>query len=266
MKDNEKIEITEKAVIEKKKIKCGIIMPISPIDGCPATHWEEVKSIFTEATSAITEYEVVTSIVSEAQHIGVIQKRIVQNIYNSDIVICDVSGKNPNVMFELGMRLAFDKPTIIVKDDITDYIFDTGVIEHLKYPRDLRFSKIIEFKEILKEKFVATLKSTNNTTFLKSFGDFEVVKLDEKDVTISESILNSIEELKEDISLIKAENRIRISQNKRNTTKFINQILDEKYDIKSSDIRKELNKNNKYTFYSNSKLGENIEYIPEEYK
>jgi hypothetical protein len=70
-----------------------------------------------------------------ADDIGVIQKRIVQNLYSSDVIVCDVSGKNPNVMFELGMRLAFDKPTLIVKDDKTDYSFDTGIIEHVPYPR-----------------------------------------------------------------------------------------------------------------------------------
>jgi hypothetical protein len=34
--------------------------------------------------------------------------------------LCDVSGKNANVMFELGLRLAFDNPTIIIKDDKTE--------------------------------------------------------------------------------------------------------------------------------------------------
>jgi hypothetical protein len=34
--------------------------------------------------------------------------------------------KNPNVMFELGMRLAFDKPAIIIKDNRTNYSFDTA--------------------------------------------------------------------------------------------------------------------------------------------
>ena len=50
--------------------------------------------------------------VSDSDEVSVIQKRIVQNIYNNPIVVCDVSGKNANVMFELGMRLAFDKPVV----------------------------------------------------------------------------------------------------------------------------------------------------------
>jgi hypothetical protein len=47
--------------------------------------------------------------VSESEEIRVIQESIVQNLYDNDIVVVDVSGKNPNVMFELGLRLAFDK-------------------------------------------------------------------------------------------------------------------------------------------------------------
>lgn len=83
-------------------------MPISSLDGCTAEHWVEVKSIICEAIGAVAEPQFSVKLVSDADDVGVIQKRIVQNIYSSDIIVCDVSGKNPNVMFELGMRLAFD--------------------------------------------------------------------------------------------------------------------------------------------------------------
>ena len=126
----------------ESKPTCGIIMPISAIDGCPSEHWTEVKGIISEAVCT-AGYS--SNLVSDADDIGIIQQRIIQNIYNNDIVVCDVSGKNPNVMFELGMRLAFDKPAIIVIDDKTDYSFDTSPIEHLSYPRDLRYTKILDF-------------------------------------------------------------------------------------------------------------------------
>jgi hypothetical protein len=175
---------------------CGIIMPISSIDGCNKEHWEDVKSIISEAIAS-AGYE--PSLVSDADDSGIIQKRIVQNIYNNEIVVCDVSGKNPNVMFELGMRLAFDKPTIIVIDDKTDYSFDTGQIEHLSYPRDLRYSSILRFKEILKEKIIATVKASkdnpNYSTFLKNFGEFEVAHVDKKEGSISEVVLSKLDDL-----------------------------------------------------------------------
>ncbi len=175
---------------------CGIIMPISSIDGCNKEHWEDVKSIISEAIAS-AGYE--PSLVSDADDSGIIQKRIVQNIYNNEIVVCDVSGKNPNVMFELGMRLAFDKPTIIVIDDKTDYSFDTAPIEHIQYPRDLRYFSILNFKEKLKEKIIATIKSSkedpNYTTFLKNFGEFEVAHVDKKEGSISEVVLSKLDDL-----------------------------------------------------------------------
>ena len=170
----------------KEKIQCGLIMPISSIDGCSSDHWIEIKSIISDAIGSISDLDITVSLVSDADDVGVIQRRIVQNIYDNDIIICDVSAKNPNVMFELGMRLAFDKPTIIIKDDKTGYSFDTNIIEHIEYPRDLRFTKIVAFKKALAEKVLATYKSSKSnsdyTTFLKHFATIKPKKLDEKEV------------------------------------------------------------------------------------
>ncbi|HIE5943695.1 TPA: hypothetical protein ACXN34_001640 [Burkholderia cepacia] len=182
---------------ENQKPICGIVMPISSIDGCPESHWSEVASILAEA---IESAEFSANIVSNADDIGIIHKRIIQNLYDNPIVVCDVSGKNPNVMFELGMRLAFDKPTVIVKDDKTSYSFDTSAIEHLEYPRDLRFSRIVEFKKTLTEKIRATHeKSTKDpgfSTFLKHFGEFKVAKIDKKEVSGQEYILDELKSLR----------------------------------------------------------------------
>jgi nucleoside 2-deoxyribosyltransferase len=182
-------------------------MPISPIDGCSAEHWTDVKSIVQEAVDTIEKPKFVTRLVSDADDIGVIQKRIVQGIYNSDVVICDVSAKNSNVMFELGMRLAFDKPTIIIKDDKTDYSFDTSIIEHLPYPRDLRFSKIVAFKKQLADKVAAThlaaTRNANHSTFLKNFGTFKVAHLDQKEASSEQVMLEMLSELQREVSQLR---------------------------------------------------------------
>lgn len=172
-------------------------MPISAIDGCTESHWSDVLDIMSESIES-AGFE--ANLVSNADDAGIIHKRIIQNLHDNPIVVCDVSGKNPNVMFELGMRLAFDKPAIIVKDDKTSYSFDTSSIEHLEYPRDLRFSKIIEFKQKLSDKIKATHERAKNdqsyTTFLKHFGEFKVAKLDQKEVTGQEFIIDELRSLK----------------------------------------------------------------------
>lgn len=191
-------------VSKEKKITCGIIMPISSIDNCSQEHWIDVLGILKDVC---TVNNFVPNLVSDADDIGVIHNRIIENIYSSDIVICDVSCKNANVMFELGMRLAFDKPTIIIKDDVTGYSFDTSLIEHLEYPRDLRFTSITKFKENLGKKLVATHEKAQSdptySTFLKNFGKYKIAHLEDREITSDTFILNAIQELQRDVRVIR---------------------------------------------------------------
>ncbi len=60
-----------------------------------------------------------------------ITEQIIKDLYAADIVICDLSGlnSNPNVMYELGIRLAFsNKPVILIREAHKDNkrIFDIG--------------------------------------------------------------------------------------------------------------------------------------------
>ncbi len=190
--------------------KCGIIMPIASMDGYPESHWKDVRRIL---ASAIEDAGFEAKIVSESDDIGVIHKRIVQNLYDNPMIVCDISGRNANVMFELGLRLAFDKPTIIVKDDATPYSFDTSVIEHLAYPKDLRYQRIEDFKAELKQRIQKTyatyLKDTSTySTFLKNFGSFTVPKIDEKIVSVDKYIVQELKSIKEDINQIKLRDRL----------------------------------------------------------
>lgn len=196
-----------KSKAKQRPITCGVVMPISAIDGCSAEHWVEVKNIIYESVESIQEPSFAVKLVSDADDVGVIQKRIVQNVYSSDILVCDVSGKNPNVMFELGMRLAFDKPTVIIKDDKTDYSFDTGIIEHVPYPRDLRFARVVSFKVSLADKVLATYRaaqaSPEHSTFLKNFGKFQVANLAEAVVPADKLVLEMLQDLQSEVSRLR---------------------------------------------------------------
>lgn len=172
---------------------CGIVRPISELEQRPPTHWEDVHSIIREAL-ANTQFE--PSLVSDANESGIIQARIVQRLADDPIVICDVSTKNPNVMFELGLRLAFDLPTVVIKDDKTSYSFDTGIVEHLTYPRDLRYQQIQTFKEKLARKVTEThqkkVEDENYSTFLKHFVKLTPKKLPKKKADALDVILSEL--------------------------------------------------------------------------
>jgi hypothetical protein len=58
----------------------------------------------------------------------VIQSTIVNDLDNADLVIVDLTEHNPNVLFELGMRIAFNKPVCLIRARGTAPIFD---IDHM---------------------------------------------------------------------------------------------------------------------------------------
>lgn len=111
-------------------------------------------------------------------------------------------------MFELGMCLVFDKVIIIIKDDKMDYFFDIGVIEYFGYLRDLRFYKILEFKESLKKKFILIFDKVKNDLnyfiFLKNFGEYKIVYLQEKEVLSDNYILNLFDEIRYEIRRLRS--------------------------------------------------------------
>lgn len=195
---------------EPHKIKCGLIMPISKSQGLEPEHWLNVKGIICEAL-ADTEFDV--RLVSESDDVGVIHKSIVQNIYKNDLVICDVSTHNANVMFELGLRLAFDKPTVIIKDDETPFSFDTQVIEHIVYKRSLHYVDIVSFKKKLKDKVIATLEQSRQpdfSTFLGHFTINHISKIEEKTVSVTDALVERIEQMQNTINMV-AKQQIRQS-------------------------------------------------------
>lgn len=184
--------------------RCGIIMPIAGgADPYTKLHWESVKNILEEA---ITDAGFTPSPVWKSPETNFILKSIVQNIYDFPICVCDLSALNPNVMFELGLRLAFGKPTVLVKDESTKFCFDISILEHIEYKIDLQYKGIVQFKNELSKKIKATCgKYTNgsSTFFLDHFTRIEPKSLKTESVdsnVFTESMLKNILEIVENIS------------------------------------------------------------------
>ncbi len=57
-----------------------------------------------------------------------IQSTIVNDLLDADLVVCDLTEHNPNVLFELGLRIREEKPVVLVKARGTGPIFD---VDHM---------------------------------------------------------------------------------------------------------------------------------------
>ncbi|MGH7984305.1 MAG: hypothetical protein ACREFF_14360 [Candidatus Udaeobacter sp.] len=101
---------------------CFVVMPFEERDDrhAPGFFSEIIASLITPAAQAAG------FIVRTANRQGsdVIQSTIVNDLLRADLVIADLTEHNPNVLFELGMRMAIDKPVALIKARGTGRIFD----------------------------------------------------------------------------------------------------------------------------------------------
>lgn len=181
---------------DEAKPICGIIMPIAAMPPkYDASHWIDVRRVI---DAAIIKADMTPQIVSDSFEGDVIQRRIINNLYDNPVVVCDVSGLNPNVMFELGMRITFKQPVIIITDDFATIPFDTKVIEHLGYPRGLHIHQTAEFIEKLAERIKRLheqKKSDTFKSFIEEFGTFEVLEPTKKVVEADQLILDRLDRI-----------------------------------------------------------------------
>lgn len=77
-------------------------------------------------------------------------------IKNASVLIAELTGRNPNVFYELGLAHAISKPVILLANDIDDVPFDLRAIRVLVYDKDqpdwgqsLRADLIKALKEVL---------------------------------------------------------------------------------------------------------------------
>lgn len=71
----------------------------------------------------------------EVYNTGAIIDDIFAAISSATLVLCDVTGKNPNVNYELGVAHALQKPAIIVTQSVSDVPFDYRHLRVIVYDR-----------------------------------------------------------------------------------------------------------------------------------
>ena len=95
--------------------KCFVLMPFAPeFDGI----WEEViRPTVTKLGDACTRADDVFSP-------GVIIDDVLRSIANADYLIADLTSRNPNVYYELGIAHAKVKSVILITQSLSDLPFD----------------------------------------------------------------------------------------------------------------------------------------------
>lgn len=69
---------------------------------------------------------------------------IIKQIIKSRLIIANITGRNPNVMYELGVAHALGKPTIVVAKDFTDIPFDLNNRRIIIYKNEEELQRRLE--------------------------------------------------------------------------------------------------------------------------
>lgn len=134
--------------------ECFIIMPISDTDGYPTGHWGHVYENIIAPSCEMAGYEAKRG--DDVKSTNLIHLDILKSLIDAPIAICDLSSRNPNVLFELGIRQAFDKPVVLIQEAGTPKIFDIAPLRYLEYSKEMKYHDVLKMQNELKDAIEAT--------------------------------------------------------------------------------------------------------------
>lgn len=134
--------------------RCFVIMPISDQGDYPKGHFTKVYNQIFKPAIIAAGYEPFR--VDEDKISNPIINKIFDAVQNCTMALCDLSNRNPNVLYELGLRQAYDKPVVLVQDEKTPRIFDVSGINTVQYSSERLFENVMEAREKITDALIST--------------------------------------------------------------------------------------------------------------
>lgn len=145
--------------MERKK--CFVIMPISDQGDYEENHFTKVYEQIIKPSIIDADFEPYR--VDENKISESIMSKIYDAIQNCEMAVCDLSNHNPNVLYELGLRHAYDKPVVLIQDEKTSRIFDISGINTVTYSSTRIYDEVMEARTQIRKAISETFNSNNMT-------------------------------------------------------------------------------------------------------
>lgn len=233
-------KVTEHSQVNSEKQtsmerKCFAIMPIADHPDYESGHFNRVYEYLIKPACEMSGFKPNRADDAKASHM--IMFDILKNIIECDIAICDLSSKNANVFYELGLRQAFNKKTILITDGRTNTPFDITGFRYVKYDHSLRVDSvkdnIAEISAMLDETYTAPDDDVNSIVKLLKIQPAHIdrVQLNKQDSLI----FSMIKQLDDKMSRIERAQRNSIPQSSENFhSKSLNQAIQENIEARES--------------------------------
>jgi len=118
---------------------------------------------------------------------------------SAKLILADLSGKNANVFYELGLAHALAKPAILVTESMDDVPFDLRALRVLEYNKNEP-----RWGEVLQDKITSAIKEVVEAPLQSVLPAFLSVKPDSKTKAVSENEKQFLE-LKRELDLLRIE-------------------------------------------------------------
>ena len=161
-KKKTKIKTDTNQVQEQSKT-CFVIMPISDVEGYDAGHFDRVYEHLIKPACEAAGFNAIRADKNNKSNYIVVD--ILKQIINSDIAICDLSARNSNVFFELGLRQAFNLKTVLIKDQKTPRSFDISGLRCIDYSETLRVDDVKKNVEQISKSLKETYEAKDGDVY-----------------------------------------------------------------------------------------------------
>jgi len=201
---------------------CFIITPIGEGSSEIRRHADGVIDAVISPVLNEMEYEIYVA--HRMEDSGSITRQVIQKILEADLVVANLTGLNPNVMYELAVRHAVRKPVVQICEKDTTLPFDISEQRTIFYTNDMQ--GVVELKKNFKsmvEKVVGD-SQPDNPIYSAMESQLIIQKMSGDDVDINKILLVRLNSLEESVN-----NFFRKEQKSINQKSIVNLNFNKQY-------------------------------------
>lgn len=136
---------------------CLVIMPVFDSPPYEVGHFKRVYDYIIKP--ACVKAGFIPNKIEDIQRANHIVISKLKQVISAEIAICDLSSKNSEVLYNLGVRQGFDLPTLIIKDILTHKVFDIRGLLSIEYDETLRIDRVNKTVDEIAETLLSMYES-----------------------------------------------------------------------------------------------------------
>jgi hypothetical protein len=141
---------------------CLIIMPVIDCPPYEVGHFKRVYDYIIKPACLKAGFAPIK--IEDIQRTNHIIISKLKQVISAEIAICDLSSKNSEVLYNLGIRQGFDLPTLIIKDILTHKIFEIRGLLSIEYDETLRIDRVNKTVDEIAETLLGMYESKDIKT------------------------------------------------------------------------------------------------------